>query len=200
VSPPEVGGRRGDAQSPPPRPGTSIATRRGDGGETGLLYGGRIAKDDLHTEAYGSLDEAISALGLARAQEPDASRAERLLAIQRELFTVGAELATGAGEHATLERHFPTVTPAMVEALDTLLAALEERVPLPRAFVIPGGSSLGAALDLARTLVRRAERRAVTLRRNGLLENAEVLRYLNRLSDVLFMLAREAEQGATTVK
>jgi cob(I)alamin adenosyltransferase len=178
----------------------SIATRRGDGGETGLLYGGRIPKDDLHTEAYGSLDEAISALGLARAQEGDQGRAARLLGIQRALFTVGAELATGPGEHALLERHFATVTPTMVESLDALLAELEERIPLPQAFVIPGGSVVGAALDLARTLVRRAERRAVTLRRQGLLENPEVIRYLNRLSDVLFMLAREAEQGATTVK
>lgn len=183
-----------------PQPGRSIATRRGDGGETGLLYGGRVPKDDLHTEAYGSLDEAISALGLARAQEPDRERAQRLLAIQRELFTVGAELATGPGERATLERHFATVTPALVGALDALLADLEERVPVPQAFVIPGGSGVGAALDLARSLVRRAERRAVTLRRAGLLENAEVIRYLNRLSDVLWMLAREAEQGATTVK
>ncbi len=190
-----VGGKRD-----PPRRTKSIATRRGDDGETGLLYGGRIPKDDLHTEAYGSLDEAISALGLARAQEVDRERAERLLAIQRELFTVGAELATGPGEHAKLERHFATVTPAMVDALDSMLAGLEERVPLPPAFVVPGGSRVGAALDLARTLVRRAERRAVTLRRQGLLDNAEVIRYLNRLSDVLFMLAREAEQGATTVK
>ena len=178
----------------------SIATRRGDGGETGLLYGGRVPKDDLHTEAYGSLDEAISALGLARAQETDPSRAERLLSLQREMFTVGAELATGPGERAKLERHFPTVTAAMVEALDVQLADLEARVPLPQAFVIPGGTVVAAAIDLARTLVRRAERRTVTLRRAGVLENAEVVRYLNRLSDLLFMLAREAEQGATTVK
>lgn len=178
----------------------SIATRRGDGGDTGLLYGGRVPKDDLHTEAYGSLDEAISALGLARAHESDPARADRLLSLQRELFTVGAELATGPGERAKLERHFPTVTGAMVEALDAQLADLEARVPLPKAFVIPGGTVVAAAIDIARTLVRRAERRAVTLRRAGALENPEVLRYLNRLSDLLFMLAREAEQGATTVK
>lgn len=192
----------GPEQAAPPRPGRqrSIATRAGDGGETGLLYGGRVPKDDPHTEAYGSLDEAISALGMARAQEPDAARAARLLAIQRELFTVGAELATGPGERAKLERHFPTVTAAMVEALDAQLADLEAGVPLPPAFVIPGGTVLAAAIDLARTLVRRAERRTVTLERAGALENPEVLRYLNRLSDLLFMLAREAEQGAITVK
>ncbi|MGO8686788.1 MAG: cob(I)yrinic acid a,c-diamide adenosyltransferase [Candidatus Dormibacteria bacterium] len=176
----------------------SIATRGGDGGETSLLYGGRVPKDDLHTEACGAVDEAVSALGVARAQEPDPERAARLLALQRELFTVGAELATGAGERAHLERHFATVTPAMVADLDARLADLEARVPLPRAFVVPGGSPVAAAVDLARTLVRRAERRAVSLRRAGGLENGEVLRYLNRLSDLLFMLAREAEGAATT--
>ncbi len=192
----------GPEQGSAPGPGRSrsIATRRGDRGETGLLYGGRIPKDDPHAEAYGSLDEATSALGMARAQERDPARAERLLAIQREMFTVGAELATGHGERAKLERHFPTVTAVMVEALDQQLADLEARVPLAPAFVIPGATMESAAIDLARTLVRRAERRAVTLRRTGALENPEVLRYLNRLSDLLFMLAREAEQGATTVK
>jgi cob(I)alamin adenosyltransferase len=85
----------------------------------------------------------------------------------------------------------------MVEGLDAQLAELEERVPLPRGFIVPGGTVVAAAIDLARTLVRRAERRAVSLQRAGLLENPEVLRYLNRLSDLIFMLAREAEQGAT---
>jgi cob(I)alamin adenosyltransferase len=189
----------GDA-SRPRREEASIVTRRGDKGETGLLYGGRVPKDDLHTEAYGSLDEAVSALGLARAAETNSVRAERILALQRELFTVGAELATGLGERGKLEQHFPTVTGAMTDALEAEVHALEQRVPLPRAFVVPGGSLPGAALDLARTLVRRAERRAVTLQRAGQLENTEVLRYLNRVSDLLFMLAREAEQGATTEK
>ena len=176
----------------------SIATRRGDGGETSLLYGGRVPKDDLHTEACGAVDEAVSALGLARAQEREPARAARLLALQRQLFTVGAELATGPGERARLERHFATVTAAMVEGLDGQLADLEARVTLPRAFVIPGGGAAAASIDIGRTLVRRAERRAVSLQRAGALENPEVLRYLNRLSDLLFMIAREAESGATT--
>ncbi len=178
----------------------SIVTRGGDGGETSLLYGGRVPKDDLHTEAYGALDEAISALGLARASETDAARAARILALQRELFTVGAELATAPGERHLLEKHFSVVTAAMVDALEAQTHALEEQVPLPRAFVIPGGSVPAAALDMARTLVRRAERRAVALRRGGGLENGEVVRYLNRCSDLLFMLAREAERGATVEK
>ena len=176
----------------------SIVTRTGDGGETGLLYGGRVSKDDLHTEAYGSLDEAISALGLGRALDADAERAAQLLELQRELFVVGAELATGSGHRADLERHFNVVTAAMVERLDRWVADIESRVPLPESFVIPGGTAAGAALDLARTFIRRAERRAVALRREGELENPEVIRYLNRCSDLLFMLAREAEQGATT--
>ncbi len=97
----------------------SITTGHGDGGETGLLYGGRVAKDDLHTEAYGSLDEAISALGLARALTDSTVGAARILELQRELFVVGAELATGSGHRADLERHFNVVTPAMSDALET---------------------------------------------------------------------------------
>ncbi len=181
----------------------SIVTRGGDSGETSLLYGGRVPKDDLHTEAYGALDEAISALGLARASlaaAGDAAFAARILELQRQLFTVGAELATGRGERHLLEKHFATVNAAMVDALEAEVHELEARVPLPKAFVIPGGTVAAAALDMARTLVRRAERRAVALRRAGELENPEVVRYLNRCSDLLFMLAREAEQGAITEK
>ena len=176
----------------------SIVTKGGDGGETGLLYGGRVPKDDLHTEAYGSLDEAISALGLARSLEADGARAERLLSLQRELFIVGAELATGAGHRDDLEQHFAVVTDTMVDALHTQVSELEAAVPLPRGFVVPGGTTVAAALDLARTLIRRAERRTVALQRAGELENPAVLRYLNRCSDLLFMLARQAEQGAIT--
>jgi cob(I)alamin adenosyltransferase len=177
----------------------SIVTKHGDRGETGLLYGGRVPKDDPHTEAYGSIDEAVSALGLARALEGNPERAVRLLQLQRQLFTVGAELATARGEHARLEQHFATVSAVDVDALEAETHALEERFPIT-SFVIPGGTPAAAAIDLARALVRRAERRAVSLARAGELENPEVLRYLNRCSDLLFMLAREAEQGATIVK
>jgi cob(I)alamin adenosyltransferase len=185
--------------------GGSIVTRGGDSGETSLLYGGRVPKDDLHTEAYGALDEAISALGLARASaasgdSADAAFAARVLSLQRELFTVGAELATGRGERHLLEKHFAVVSPAMVDALEAEVHALEASVPLPKAFVIPGGTVAAAAVDMARTFVRRAERRAVALQRAGELENPEVVRYLNRCSDLLFMLARQAEHGAITEK
>jgi cob(I)alamin adenosyltransferase len=178
----------------------SIVTRHGDGGETGLLYGGRVPKDDLHTEAYGALDEAISALGLARALCADPARAQRILDLQRDLFTVGAELATAADQRDRLERHFVTVTASMVEALDAEVASLEERVSLPNGFVIPGGDPVAAAIDLGRSMVRRAERRAVSLQRAGQVPNPEVLRYLNRCSDLLFMLAREAEGTALVAK
>ena len=178
----------------------SIVTKGGDSGETSLLYGGRVAKDDLHTEAYGALDEATSALGLARAHDAGGAHSEAILALQRDLFTVGAELATDPAQRQKLAKHFPVVDGAMVAHLDAAIADLEAQVQLPESFVIPGGSVVGAALDLARTFVRRAERRAVALRRDGGLTNTEVLRYLNRCSDYLFMLARSAEAGATTAQ
>jgi len=179
---------------------SSIVTKGGDQGETSLLYGGRVAKDDLRTEAYGALDEAISALGLARSLCTQAAVQERILELQRECFTVGAELATGKGQHHKLEAHFPTLQAGAVDALEAEVHHLEETVGLPDGFVIPGGSPGAAAIDLGRTLIRRAERRAVTLRRQGDLENPEVLRYLNRLSDLLFMLARQEEAGRTVPK
>jgi cob(I)alamin adenosyltransferase len=178
----------------------SIVTKTGDDGETGLLYGGRVPKDDLHTEAYGTLDEAISALGLARSQEKNPERAQAILDLQRELFTVGAELATRAKDRAKLVAHFDTVDESRVERLGERVAELEARVELPEGFVIPGGSPVAAAIDMARTFVRRAERRAVSLQRSEELGNPQVVKYLNRCSDYLFMLARDAEQGAITPK
>jgi cob(I)alamin adenosyltransferase len=178
----------------------SIVTKTGDDGETGLLYGGRVPKDDLHTEAYGALDEAISALGLARSQEKDDARAQVILGLQRELFTVGAELSTKAAFRDKLAAHFDTVGKELLDRMDAAVTELEARVELPKGFVIPGGNPVAAALDLARTFVRRAERRAVALQRSGGLGNPDVIKYLNRCSDYLFMLARDAEQGAITPK
>ncbi len=178
----------------------SIVTKHGDGGETSLLYGGRVAKDDARTEAYGALDEAVSALGLARSLCSHPEVARRLLELQRECFTAGAELATASGQRSKLQAHFPTLEAAAVDALEAEVHRLEAEVGLPDGFVLPGGSPGAAAIDLARTVVRRAERRAVSLRRSGQLENAEVIRYLNRLSDLLFMLARQEESGQTTPK
>jgi cob(I)alamin adenosyltransferase len=168
-----------------------IYTRTGDDGTTGLLYGGRIAKDDPAAEAYGATDEAVAALGLARALAEAPGLAEDLLALQRELFVVGADLAANPKERARLEPEVSLVTSAMVERLERRIDELVARRPLPDAFVVPGASPASAAIDLARGVVRRAERRVVGLLRDlGPGGNPEVGRYLNRLSDLLFVMAR----------
>ena len=172
-----------------------IYTKRGDEGETGLLYGGRISKSDPRTEAYGATDEAVSALGLARALSADPEVRRIVMRLQRELFTVGAELATDPSEYAKLQRHFSVVTPEMTAALERDLDALGAQVNLPRSFIIPGASAASGALDVARSTLRRAERRAVEMRDKGLAPNAELLRYLNRASDLVFMLARYEDRA-----
>ena len=176
----------------------SIVTKTGDGGETALLYGGRVSKADPRTEAYGTVDEAISALGFARAAVKDRARHATILRVQSELFTVGAELATDPAEYATLQKHFQVVTEDFTSRVEQEIIELERSVPLPDAFVIPGGTPSAAALDVARTVLRRAERRTVALIQRGYPVKPELLRYVNRLSDLLFMLAR-AEEG-TAVK
>ena len=155
-----------------------------------------MSKADPRTEAYGSVDEAISSLGAARALVTDPSRHAIILRLQSELFTVGAELATDPAEYDNLEKHFKVVTSDFTHRVESEILELEKRVPLPDAFVIPGGTAAGAALDVARTVVRRAERRIVGLQQSGYEVKGELLRYVNRLSDLLFMLAR-AEEGAT---
>ena len=173
-----------------------IYTRAGDDGTTGLLYGGRVSKAHPAAEAYGTVDEAVAALGLARALAADAELKGRLLALQRDLFVVGADLATNPDERAKLTPGVSLVHPEMVEALERWIDAAVARRPLPRRFVVPGADPASAALDLARTAVRRAERLVVRLRDAGGAVNTEALRYLNRLSDLLFVLAREAAGGA----
>jgi cob(I)alamin adenosyltransferase len=167
-----------------------IYTKTGDDGTTGLLYGGRISKDDLLTEAYGTTDEAVAALGLARSLSPDESIQTQLLALQRELFVVGADLATDPASRDRLEPGISLVTTAMVEALEGVIDELVEARPLPQVFIVPGANPASAAIDLARSIVRRAERKVVALERSDRVVNPEVRRYLNRLSDLLFVLAR----------
>lgn len=167
-------------------------TRRGDDGETGLLFGGRVVKDDLAPEAYGAVDEACSALGLARA-EADDELAEVIRRLQTELFVVGAELATSPENHGKLVPGKTAVTPQMVEEIEAMIDSLVEQVDPPLEFVLPGQNRCAAALDLARALVRRAERATVSLKRANRLPNDDVLRYLNRLSDLIYMLARFQE-------
>jgi cob(I)alamin adenosyltransferase len=167
-----------------------IYTKTGDDGTTGLLYGGRVPKDDLLTEAYGTTDEAVAALGLARALASDEEICGALLALQRELFIVGADLATDPSSRGKLEPGVSLVTIDMVEALEAQIDTLVERHPLPQAFIVPGANPASAAIDLARSIVRRAERNAVALERADRVVNPEVRRYLNRLSDLLFVVAR----------
>ena len=167
-----------------------LYTKRGDTGETGLLYGGRVSKNDPRCEAYGTTDEAISALGLARALTNDPVVRDILKQIQRELFTVGAELATDPKEHGKLKAHFSVVTPEMVVRLEEWIDQLLREVSLPSAFIIPGASQASAAMDLARSVLRRAERLVVALNQRDLLVNQVVLRYINRLADLIFALAR----------
>ncbi len=167
-----------------------IYTKTGDDGTTGLLYGGRVPKNDLLTEAYGTTDEAVAALGVARALAEDDTMCEDLLTLQRELFVVGADLATNPKERRKLEPEVSLVTPEMVHRLERRIDDLVAIRPLPEAFVVPGANPASAAIDVARAIVRRAERRVVALKETQHQVNPEVHRYLNRLSDLLFVLAR----------
>jgi cob(I)alamin adenosyltransferase len=184
-----------------------IYTRKGDDGTTGLLYGGdRVGKADLRTDAYGTTDEAVSALGLARAAIGDqtdrveARLATLILRVQRELFVVGAELATHVERRERLVDGVSRVTEGMVTALEGEIDGLELLVEQPKEFVVPGETLAGAALDLARTTVRRAERRCVGLAGAGGLPESHVLPYLNRLADLLFVMARAADGGFRPVR
>jgi cob(I)alamin adenosyltransferase len=191
----------------PERRSSAVATGRGDDGTTGLLFGGdRIPKDDLRTEAYGTVDEAVAALGLARAEldlkgrlgvlPPALGEIEDLvLQLQRELFVVGAELAANTAAWDRLRDDETRVSAAMVTRIDAVLADYETRITFPTEFVVPGETRTSAALELARTILRRAERRAVTLDRAGLVPGEHLLPYLNRLADLLWVLARAAEQA-----
>jgi cob(I)alamin adenosyltransferase len=172
-----------------------IYTRKGDDGTTGLWYGGRVPKFDGRPEAYGSIDEAASALGLCRAAaESGGELYADVLRLQNELFVAAAELATAPEAAQRLEPGVSKVTEDMVQRLEEIIDRYMERVDLPPKFVIPGGTELSAHLDVARTAVRRAERRVSALAHAGELADATVLTYLNRLSDALFAMARFADE------
>ena len=172
-----------------------IYTRKGDDGTTGLWYGGRVEKSSERPEAYGSVDEAASELGLCRAAaERGGELYTDILRIQEELFVAGAELATAPEAAGRLEEGVSKVTPAMVERLEADIDRYMERVDLPPKFVIPGGNELSARLDVARTAVRRAERRVSALKDAGRLGDDTVLTYLNRASDAVYAMARFADE------
>lgn len=170
-----------------------IYTKTGDTGETGLFGGPRVKKSDPRVEAYGDTDELNAAVGAARALVEDPEIDTQLAKIQEELFCVGAELATPHGAKA--RSAIPPVDPAWAARLEAAMDAWDEELPALSNFVLPGGTRTAAALHLARTVCRRAERRAVALA--GEVEvDAAVLVYLNRLSDFLFVAARIANHRA----
>jgi cob(I)alamin adenosyltransferase len=172
-----------------------IYTRKGDDGTTGLLYGGRVPKDDPAPTAYGSVDEAQAAIGLARAEtrtDPADSPGELgdiLLGVERDLWVLMAEMATEPGNRSKLAPGQSLVTAAMVDALEAVIDEVSARFEPPTEFVVPGQTRTAAYLDLARTVVRRAERDCV----RAALPDSQCLPYLNRLSDLLWTLARWQE-------
>lgn len=173
----------------------SPVTKTGDAGDTGLLYGGRVSKNDIRVEAYGTIDEAVSALGLARALSKKKLSKQVTLSVQKALFTVSAELATDPSFIQKFKEHFKPVTAEMVNEVEGFIKKLEDEIDLPKTFIVPGATPAAAAFDLARTITRRAERRTVDLKQKGLLSNSEIIRYLNRLSDLLYELARYETKG-----
>jgi cob(I)alamin adenosyltransferase len=168
-----------------------IYTRTGDKGETGLVGGARVAKDSLRVEAYGNVDELNSVLGLARAFLKDGELNALLVEMQEGLFVVGADLASiGEGD-----RDVPRITKETILVMEKTIDKYEEQLPQLKAFILPGGGAAGAILHYARTVARRAERRVVAL---GKVEriNDQMIPFINRLSDLLFVIARIANHRA----
>ncbi len=174
-----------------------VTTGTGDSGYTSLLGEQRVPKYDARPDTFGTVDEATSALGLARATSHDATVREIILQMQRDLYVLMAELATPPEHQKAVGMR---ITLDHVTKLEAVEERLKAEVTIPNKFIIPGDSLDGAALDLARTVIRRAERMAARLLHDGVIDNQEVVRYLNRLSDVIFILARyiEAKQGGST--
>jgi cob(I)alamin adenosyltransferase len=172
-----------------------IYTKKGDDGSTSLWYGGRVPKHHGRTEAYGSLDEACSELGVARALCGDehANLAADILRLQDDLFVAGAELATSPEAAERLEDGVSRTTEEMVAALEERIDHYMGQVELPPKFVIPGGNQLSAQLDVARTTIRRAERHISALNQAGELASETVIHFVNRASDYAYALARYAD-------
>jgi cob(I)alamin adenosyltransferase len=179
----------------------TVYTRTGDDGTTALLFGGRVAKSSPGPTAYGAVDEAVAALGLARAEcEPTSELADLLVRLQRELFVVGAELATAPENRSKLVDGTTRVTDDMTDALEPIIDDVTSRYDPPQEFVLPGENRVAAALDLARTIVRRAEREAVAAAHDGWLAGSHVVAYLNRLADLVYTLARWQEGAFRPVR
>jgi cob(I)alamin adenosyltransferase len=170
----------------------SIVTKTGDKGKTGLYRGKRVSKDDIRIEVCGSLDELCSFLGLAKSLAGDKKTRAILEDIQRDVFLVGSEVATETRHTRKLKS---SISPPHICKLEEHIERMERNVNLKdRCFVLPGDNAAAATVDIARAVARRVERRLVTFSRKGLLRNAHVLVYLNRLSDLLFILSRSLEK------
>lgn len=178
-----------------------IYTRKGDDGTTGLWYGGRVKKSDPRTSAYGDVDEAISAMAIARAlaEEEAPEVAADLLEMQRCLFIGCAQLATADKAFDRLKPGVTLIVPEMVDALESRIDHYKGLRELPAKFIIPGNTELSARCDFARTIVRRAERSIVALDELDPLPDQTVLKYVNRCSDMLFMLARFTDADELTI-
>ncbi len=173
---------------------TKIYTKTGDDGTTGLFGGRRVAKDSHRIQSYGTVDELNSVVGLARAHGMGAEHDALLAMVQEQLFVLGADLATpiGSGKNFPL----PRVTPEDIECLERAIDQLEETLPALKNFILPGGTAAGAALHLARTVCRRGERLVVMLMHEEPEVGTLPVMYLNRLSDMLFVLARAVNHAA----
>ena len=175
-----------------------IYTKKGDNGDTSLLYGGGVSKDDIAPEAYGSVDELVASLGLIRAESKlPTDVKDTILRIQRELFIVGAELATDKSKRKKLSEGKTLVTEEMIVNLEKDIDNLTEKNGLPNFFVVPGENIISAKLDWSRVISRRAERKCVTWYKTLDMSDSKVLIYLNRLSDLLWMMARDFEKDWT---
>lgn len=174
----------------------SIVTKTGDKGETSLMYGRRVSKADPQVDAYGCVDELTAALGLARSISTEKFLLDQILAAQKDLIVVMGELATTPQDRERyLKDGFHVTTAEMIDRITAVIVDLEKDKSLyPKDWVIPGGTATSAALDFARTTCRRAERHIARFTADSKDFNAEILRYLNRLSDLLWILARYAER------
>jgi cob(I)alamin adenosyltransferase len=172
-----------------------IYTKTGDDGTTGLFGGGRVPKDDARVEAYGTIDELNAVIGVARTSKLPPELDAVLAPVQEDLFVLGAELATVPGKEDKLP--MPLISKERAELLERAIDRMEEGLPALTSFVIPGGAPSGAFLHHARTVCRRAERAVLTAAAEASIR-PEIVVYLNRLSDLLFVAARRANQAAGT--
>lgn len=164
---------------------------RGDGGETSLLGGQRVPKYDPRPETYGVLDEASSALGVARATTKNGKIKDIILSVQKDLLIMGAELSSMPEDIEKLTRRIGEVD---IKRLEEIIDELQKNITLKNEFIYPGETPVSAQIDVGRTIIRRAERKAARLKNEGLIRSADINRYLNRLADMLFVLARYEEQ------